>query len=128
MTVLVKAAAAVLVSSVCALMIKQKNPELSFVIIIMTAVCLMFAATNVLGELVELIKELIYDYGLSESVYKPVIKCVGIAIITKLLCSLCADAGQSSTAAAVEYLGCALAVLTAIPLLRGVLKTLEGLM
>lgn len=127
MEIMAKAAAIALLGAACSLLIKTKNPEYSFALTALCAVCICCAAFGMISSLVDFISEVIKNSGLPAAVFVPVIKCVGIAVLTKLICGLCKDAGQSGTSAAVEYLGGAAAVFTALPLLQTLLKTLEGL-
>lgn len=127
MEILAKAAAIALICASGSLLIKSKNPEYSFVLTTVCAVCICAAAVGMISSLSDFVSQIIKNAGLPAAVFAPVVKCVGIAILTKLICSLCKDAGQSSVSAAVENLGSAAAVFTALPLIQTLLKTLEGL-
>ena len=64
---------------------------------------------------------------LSPGVVTPVIKCVGIGVVTRLAAELCRDAGQGASAAAVEVCGAACAMVTVLPLIRALLKLITDL-
>ena len=128
MEVLTKAAAIALISAACSLTIKTKNPEISFALAVICAVCICFAAVGMLTDIVDFINSVMDKSKLPSAAFMPVIKCVGIALITRLISGLCKDAGQSGTSSAIEYLGSAAAVSTALPLLQTMLKALEGLL
>ena len=66
--------------------------------------------------------------GLSPAVLDPVIKTVGIAVLTRISAEVCRDAGESGIAASVETAGAVLALWVALPLLRAVLDTVTGLL
>ena len=66
--------------------------------------------------------------GLSPAVLAPVIKTVGIAILTRVTAEVCRDAGEGGIAALAETAGAATALFVAIPLLRAVLETVTGLL
>lgn len=127
MEVLAKAAVAALLCAVCCLLIKANNPEYAFVLGTLCAVCVCCTAAGMISPLAKLVSEVIRDSGLPSAIFAPIIKCVGIAVLTKLICNLCKDAGQNGTSSAVEYLGNAAAIYTAMPLLQTLLKTLERL-
>lgn len=124
MEIVIKIAAVALVAALCTLLIKSKNSEQAFMLGIAAAVLLTSAAAGFLSEIIDFIKELIDLSNLSGTVFLPVIKCVGIAIITKLSCELCKDAGQAGIASAVEYIGSVAAVYTALPLLKTTIQIL----
>ena len=63
--------------------------------------------------------------GLSPAVLAPVLKTVGIAILTHISAEVCRDAKESGIAAFVET---AVALCVALPLLRAVLDTVTGLL
>ena len=127
MELLIKAGAAAFVAAVIALLIRGKNPELAYALAVVCAVLISISAASVLSDIKELVSELILASGLSASVYAPVVKCVAIAFLTRLICDTCRDAGQSGVSSAVEYLGSAAAVFTVLPLLRSMLSSLGEL-
>ena len=127
MTVLIKAAVTGVAGSVVALLLKRSAPELGFAL--STAISLLAAALAVelvsgLTELLALVRE---ETGLSAAVVSPVIKCVGIGIVTRLSADMCKDAGQGAAASAVELCGTACAMVTALPLIRSLLELITGL-
>lgn len=127
MTLLVKAAAAGLAGSVMALMLRRSAPELGF--LLGTAVSLLAAglALELITELLELVSELRDETGLSPAVTGPVMKCVGVGIVTRLSADLCRDAGQSAPASAVELCGAACAMAAAMPLIRSLLRMINDM-
>ena len=66
--------------------------------------------------------------GLSPAVLEPVMKTVGIALVTKLAAEVCRDAGEGGIASTVEIAGAVLALFVALPLLEAVLDTVTGLL
>ena len=127
MEIIAKAAAVAVLCAACSLLIKTKNPEYSFVLSTICAVCVCAAAVGMISSLADFVSGIIKSSGLPSAVFVPIIKCVGIAVLTKLVCNLCKDAGQIGTSSAVEYLGSAAMAYNATPLLVTLLKTLEGL-
>ena len=89
---------------------------------------LLGAALGAIEEVRALADELGELIGLSPAVLAPVLKTVGIAILTRIAAELCRDAGEGGIAAAAETAGAAAAVLAALPLLRAVLSTITGLL
>ena len=55
----------------------------------------------------------------------PVLKCVGIGVVTRLSADICRDAGQSAASSAVELCGAACALVTAMPLIRTLLQMIS---
>ena len=66
-------------------------------------------------------------FGLSETLIKPVIKCVAVAIITKMTADLCKDSSQAAAASAVELAGTVCALCIIMPLLMSMLTAIGGM-
>lgn len=117
-----KAAATALAGAILSLLLKKTAPELGFALNI--AICLLAAGLGVevlegLTELLDLARE---QTGLSPAVVSPVLKCVGIGVVTRLAADMCKDAGQGAIASAVELCGTACALTAALPLVRTLLE------
>ena len=127
MTVLMKAAALGLTGALAGLLLKKNAPEMGLALSM--AVCLLAAVLAAelygqIGELVDLARE---QTGLSPAIVSPVLKCVGIGIVTRLAADLCKDAGQGAVASAVEMCGAACAMTAALPLIRALLQMIGEL-
>ena len=128
MEVLIRIAAAGLLGSVTALLLKRRAPELS--VPLSAAVCAfgIFAAAGLLGDVLDLLREAMALSGLSELYFLPVLKCVALGLVSKTAADLCRDAGQSAMAGAVELGGAVAVLFVALPLLRSLLDLLRALL
>ena len=124
----VRLAAAAVAAALCAVVVKQHAREVGAVLALAAGALLLGAALGAIEGLPALADELGELIGLSPAVLAPVLKTVGIAILTRIAAELCRDAGEGGIAAAAETAGAAAAVLTALPLLRAVLSTITGLL
>ena len=88
-------------------------------------VSLVLAQVSGLGTFLESLAD---AAGLAPAVFAPVLKTVGISILTRISSELCRDAGEGGLAAFVEMAGAVLALLVTAPLLQAVLDTLSGLL
>ncbi len=127
MTVLMKAAALGLTGALAGLLLKKNAPELGLALSV--AVCLLAAylAAELYGQIGEVVALAREQTGLSPAIVSPVLKCVGIGVVTRLAADLCKDAGQSAVASAVELCGAACAITAALPLMRSLLQLIEQL-
>ena len=66
--------------------------------------------------------------GLSPAVVTPVIKTVGVGLLTRFSAALCRDAGESGIAVFLEVAGGGAALLLAVPLMEMVLETISALL
>ena len=121
-------AAAAVAAALCAVVVKQHAREVGAVLALAAGALLLGAALGAIEEVHALADELGELIGLSPAVLAPVLKTVGIAILTRIAAELCRDAGEGGIAAAAETAGAAAAVLAALPLLRAVLSTITGLL
>lgn len=127
MDIVIKASVIAIVSAVCCLLIKKSTPELAYILGAASAVSICSAAVFLGGKVIEFADNATEKSGLSPTVFMPVIKCVGIAVIVKIICGLCKDAGQAGIATAVEYLGAVAALYTALPLMESLLGVMGEL-
>lgn len=124
----VRLAAAAVAAALCAVVVKQRAREVGAVLALAAGALLLGAALGAIEEVRALADELGELIGLSPAVLAPVLKTVGIAILTRIAAELCRDAGEGGIAAAAETAGAAAAVLAALPLLRAVLSAITGLL
>lgn len=122
MEILIKAAVAGMAGSLMALLIKRSAPELSLALGAAAAGLAALLAMELFGGLKDILELAQTQTGLSTAVTAPVLKCVGVGVITRLSADLCRDAGQSSVASAVEFCGAACAMVLALPLLKTLLQ------
>lgn len=127
MELIFKSAAVALSGAVLGLVLKRTNPEISLalnacaVAIILLATMCFARGIKELADAVKLIS------GSTETFTLPILKCVAIAIVTKISSELCKDASQSAAAAAVELAGTVCAMAVAMPLIMNMLTMIGGM-
>ena len=122
---MLKAAVTGVAGAVAALLLRRNAPELGLALSVAVSVfCALIALELVTGlsDIADLVRE---ETGLSPAVTGPVIKCVGVGIVTRIASDICRDAGQSAAASAVELCGAACALVAALPLIRALLETVR---
>ncbi|MBE6989382.1 MAG: stage III sporulation protein AD [Ruminococcaceae bacterium] len=120
-------AAVCVIGAVGAVFLKRTSPEIGLLLVL--AICAA-AAAALLGpaaEVLDLLRQMMIWSGMSEEIFVPLLKTLGIALICRVSTELCRDAGQSAMATLVEMGGALGAVLVAVPLLRAVWETLQSL-
>ena len=116
------------VGAILALVLKKTSPEQALLLVLCAAVAGLALLTDGLGELVDFLRELGERSGVSETLFVPLYKTVGIGLVAKVGGDLCRDAGGAALASVVETAGAVCALLVAMPLLRAVLELLMELM
>lgn len=125
---IVKIAAIAVTAALCAVVVKKQVPELGLVLGLLAGALILSFAMTALKSAKELMETLSDTAGLSPAVLTPVIKTVGIAIVTKLAAEVCRDAKEGGIAAFVETAGAAGALMVCLPLMETVLTMITGLL
>ena len=117
-----------MVGALLVLVVKRGSPETALLLTLAAAVTVLLLLAGAMEELVAFLRELGEASGISEDLFVPLYKTVGIALVVKVGGSLCKDAGESALGSVVEMAGTVCALLVALPLLRAVLLLLRELM
>jgi stage III sporulation protein AD len=128
MTLMIKLGALAVTAALCALVVKKNVQELGLVLALLAGAMIL---TQVMGELESvraLLNSLAEAGGISDAVLSPVVKTVGISIITRLTSEMCRDAKEGGIAAFVEIAGAVTALFVAVPLIKTVLSMIMGLL
>lgn len=115
-------------AALCALVVKQKAQDIGTVLALAACATLIVSIFPAFEEIKLMIHGMGVMAGLSEVIITPVIKTVGIAIVTKLAAEVCRDAKENGIASFVELAGATAAILLAIPLLNMLLELIGGLL
>ena len=114
--------------TICCVVVRKQVPEIA-VLLSLAGVCAILAYALDLVSSIKVILERLMDAAqLSPTVAAPVIKTVGISVLTRFGAEVCRDAKESGLAAAVEFAGAAAALCLAIPLLQLVLDMISELL
>ena len=114
--------------AILALVVRRSAPEFALLLAIACmGVVLLFLAEPI-RTLMLFLEELGERSGVSQQLFVPLFKTLGIAFVVKLGGELCRDAGETAMAAVVELAGTICALLVALPLLQAVLTLILELM
>ena len=116
------------IGALLTVVVRRGSPESALLLTLAAVVAVLLFLIDPMEELTAFLAELGERSGVSASLFVPLYKTVGIALVVKVGSSLCRDAGESALAAAVETAGSICALLVALPLLRAVLELLVELM
>jgi len=110
------------------LVLRRGTPEAALLLSLAAVVAAVLVLTGSIGEILTFLRNLTDLSGVSEDLFVPLFKTVGIALVVKVGGNLCRDAGESAMAATIETAGSVCALLVALPLLQTVLSLLMELM
>jgi len=121
-------AAAGMAAALCGVVVRQKSPELSILLVLTACVLLLWNTLPFFETIRTLLEELTALGDLSPVLLRPMVKTVGLSLVTRLSASLCRDAGEGGIAAFLEVAGGGAAVVAALPLLEMVLDLVMDLL
>ena len=121
-------AAAGMAAALCGVVVRQKSPELSILLVLTACVLLLWNTLPFFETIRTLLEELTALGDLSPVLLRPMVKTVGLSLVTRLSASLCRDAGEGGIAAFLEVAGGAAAVAAALPLMEMVLDLVMDLL
>ena len=125
---MLKVAAVGVAAALCAVVVRKNVRELGLALALAAGAIILACALGAVGSVRSFMERLGDLAGLSPAVLEPVMKTVGIALVTRLASEVCRDAGEGGIASAVEITGAVLALFVALPLLEAVLDTVTGLL
>lgn len=116
------------VAALLALVLRRGTPELGLLLTISVTVVVLLALADSMGEVLTFLTSLTERSGVERSLFVPLYKTTGIAIVVNIGSCLCRDAGETALATVIETAGTLCALLAALPLLQAVLSLLLELM
>lgn len=125
---IMKIAAIAVAAALCSVVVKKQVSELGLVLAMAAGALILTCSLGALDSVKTMMDTLADTAGLSPAVLAPVLKTVGIAILTKVASELCKDAKEGGIAAFVETAGAAAALFVCLPLLQTVLTMVTGLL
>lgn len=126
MELLFKAGAIAVIGALFSLLLKKNSPETALLLTLAVGCAILYFAMEVITALVDFFVETAAETGLTGAVVSVLLKAAGIAVITKFVVCICDESGQKTAAAAVELTGAALALYTALPLIKSVLDMVDS--
>ena len=128
MTEVIRLAAVAVAAALCAVTVRKQAPEIALVLSLCAGALILSLCAGALTDVVDELRRIAEYGGLSPDLLGPVIKVVGIAVVTNLAAEICKDAKEGGLASAVETAGTILGLLAVLPLAGAVLSLLSGLL
>lgn len=117
-----------LIGAVLTLLLEKSHPELAILLALSVCAGLLLFGLSRLGTVLSALKQLAQTDGLSSDLLQPLVKTVGIALVTRTGAELCRDAKQGAMASVVEMAGAFCAIIVSLPLLGAVWELLRGML
>ena len=121
-------AALAVVAAVRCVILRSYTDMFGMLLSLAGCVLVLVLALRFFSPILVLVEKLRALTGLADAVTEPVLKIVGIGILTQLSGSVCRDAGESSLAHTVELGGTILSLYASSPLMSAVLELMEEML
>lgn len=128
MELMLKIAAGAVTAALCAVMLRKNGMEFAVLIMLAAGVWILSMAAGALRETVDALSRLVRIAQLENELVRPVVKVVGLSVITRIAGESCRGAGESGIAAFVEVAGVFLALAAAVPLINAVVEMLAEML
>ena len=115
------------VTVVFAALLKRNSGELAILLTIGACVLMGVLIVRMTEPVLTFLGKLRNLAGLDTELMTPLLKTVGIGLLTQLAASVCTDAGESAIAKLTELCGCVLAIYLALPLLEAVIDLIQSM-
>lgn len=102
-----------------------KNREMGIVLSLAACVLIAVILLHLADPVITFLKNLRNMAGLDKKLMEPMLKTVGIGLLTQISGTVCSDAGQNAIARLIEICGGILALYVSLPLLEAVLEMMR---
>lgn len=105
--------------------LKKNNAELALILSLAACVLIALLLLNLAEPLIDFFVKLRNLSGLDREMMAPLLKALGIGLLTQISSTVCADAGEKAVAGLIEVCGGLLALYISLPLLEAVIRMVE---
>ena len=123
-----RVAALCLIGAVMAAVLKKKIPELALLLSLAVVAVVGLVLIRPVGSVFAVIDVLIRSANLPSDLFRPLIKTVAIAMVSRIGSDLCRDAGESAMASVLEISGSFGAIVVSLPLFEAVWDMLQSVL
>ena len=128
MDYILKLTAVTIISACLSLLIKKSNAELAFLLGTCTAIMLILWSVNLFSVLGDHLKRWQEMLLVPFSYFTPIIKCIGICVVTHLGVNISKDAGQNAVAVGLGLCGDFASALCLIPVFEQLFSVIKNLL
>lgn len=105
--------------------LRRSSQELGILLTLAACVLIGLLLVQLAEPVVEFLSKLRNIAGLDKTLTEPILKTIGIGLITQIGATVCADAGENAIARLIEVCGGVLALYVSLPLLEAVLSMID---
>ena len=111
-----------------AVLLKRTNPDMALLLALAVCGAALLLLAEPLEEIRDFLTQLAGGGQLPAELFAPLVKTVGVALVSRTGSDLCRDAGEGAMASLVETAGAVIAILVSLPLFQAAWDMLRGLL
>lgn len=115
------------VAAALAAVLKRSGAEYGLFVSIAASMLILYAVITSLSPVTELIGELSEAAGAESEYVGALFKAMAVCFITQIAAESCRDSGEGAIAAKIEFAGKTAVLLISVPMIRGILTIVRGL-
>ncbi len=124
----VKIAGICLTAAVLAAALDRRDHAIAMALGVLACALTLIACVRAIRPAARFLEELSELSGLGAACLTPLVKTVGVGVVTQICCAVCADCGQNAMAKAAELCGVCASIVLALPLMRAALDVIRQMM
>lgn len=128
MDIILKIVAVGLITCLATMILKPIRNDFAVVVGIAGGIIIVFLIISYLTGIVNVFKTIISSTGLDSSLYKLLLKIIGVAYLLEFTSSICSDTGNSSLGDKILLGGKVVLMVMALPIVVNILEIITGLL
>jgi stage III sporulation protein AD len=112
-------------SAVMAVLLRQYSREQGLLASLAACTAVLAGAILMTGPMIDEVRDIFSQAGVSESYISLIFKAVAICFITQVTCEICRDSGENAIASAAELWGRGAVTLMSLPVARVLLELID---
>lgn len=128
MDIIFKIIAVGLITCLATMILKPIRSDFAVVVGIAGGIIIIFLIVGYLTGIIDIFKSIISSTGLDASLYKLLLKIIGVAYLLEFTSSICSDTGNSSLGDKILLGGKVVLMVMALPIVVNILEIITGLL
>ena len=116
MELIIKCSAFIIVILIITLTLKKEAPVIMIMLTLGIAIFILLTIIPQITSIKEELDSLLQNSGISNDIILPLLKIVGISIVTRITSDICKDGGEWALASQIELVGTVAALIVTLPL------------
>ena len=112
----------------CYRLIVSTKPDIAPLVLVAIGATILILLSDTIGTIISSFGELTEKAGLNNTILASVLKIIGVGYITEYASSVCDDCSASSIAKKIQLSGKITIFIMALPIITGIVQTIESLL